>query len=232
MLSLGGEPGADFPGKGKEEGSFRAPRVRLVTSQSWVAAHPSVPRLQAGRFQATDGLQNLHVPGSYPGSLPWDKLFQQQGEIIKDVFLAFSAGDLSLRCLAFSSPSHIHLRVTTSQLSFPFHTHLPTPCCYPRRMAVSHLAVLQGTEKSYKELDPILPPPAEATWMGGRTSRAQRQCSELVPGVSEMLQLLPGGLRCGGKNNSSPARKWPCKRNGGVLLSFHSAFSALPRGGL
>lgn len=121
--------------------------MRLVTSQSWVAAHPSVPWLQAGRFQATH-LQDLRVPGSYPGSLPWDKLFQQQREIIRDVFLAFSAGNLSLGCLALSSPSHIHLQVTASQLSFPFRTHLPTPCCYPRRMALSHSAVPQGTEKN------------------------------------------------------------------------------------
>lgn len=45
-----------------------------------------------------------------------------------------------------------------------------------------------------------------------------------------MLQLLPGGLRHEGKNNSGPARRRLCERNGGVLPSWHSAFSSRPRG--
>lgn len=74
-------------------------------------------------------------------------------------------------------------------------TFLPFSHPSPHPMALSHSAVPQGTEKILQGAGShSSSPPAEAIWTGGRTSRAQRQCSELVPGISEMLQLLPGGL--------------------------------------
>lgn len=121
--------------------------------------------------------------------------------------------------LSLSTSSHIHLEVTTSQPSFPFHTHLPTPRFHPRQMAASHLVFLQGNKNSYKDLNP-LPPPPEVTRPRGRIGVVQRLRPELVPGAREMLQLLPGGLRHEGRNDAGPARKRPCERNGGVLPSW------------
>lgn len=145
--------------------------------------------------------------------------------MLSKIFFGFLSWKLSLRVLSLSSSSDIDLKMTTSQLSFPFHVYLPTLRFHPRQMAVSHLVFLQGNEKSYKDPDPL--PPLTR----GQIDVVQRLRSEPVPGVREMLQLLPGGLRHEGKNYSGPARKWPGERNGGVLPSWHSTFSH-PTGGM
>lgn len=65
-----------------------APQVRLVMQQSQVTAHLSLPST-GGDFTPLVVYQTYMVPGSYPGSLPRDKLSQQQREMIRDVIKAF-----------------------------------------------------------------------------------------------------------------------------------------------
>lgn len=119
--------------------------------------------------------QTYVVPGSYPGSLPRDHLSQQQREMIRDAIKPFlwqfqleivTHGPLPVLLIP-------HLKVTTSQPPFLFPTHLPTPPFHPRQMAASHLVFLQGNEKSYKDLNP-LPPPPEGAQTRGRIGVVQR----------------------------------------------------------
>lgn len=70
--------------------------------------------------------------------------------MLSKLFFGCFSWKLSLMVLSLSSP-HIHPKVTTSQPSFPSHTHLPTPC-FHKWPQVSWLSCKE-MEKPYKDLN-------------------------------------------------------------------------------
>lgn len=183
MPSLSGKLGGNFLGTGKEERSFRASQVRLTLD-----CCPSLHTIAGGDFRSLIVYNTYITPGSYHGALPRDKLFQQR-EIIRDNALFFFSWKLLFGFLALSSPSHIHLQMTTSQLSFSHPS--PHPMFLPKTNDHKSLdypsrnrKILQGAGSHSSSSCR-----ADLDW------RMNKQSPEAVfrasSRVSEVLQLLP-----------------------------------------